>query len=326
MNDQSNDFHHLPVMAAEIVAAFATVPAGTVLDATLGGGGHAEQLLAAYPDLRILGLDRDESALAAATQRLARFGDRVQTVHVRFDHLHDAMNAARVEILSGALFDLGVSSPQLDRIERGFSYRQDARLDMRMDLSESWSAGDVVNGYSENELIRILRDHGDERFAGRIARAIVSHRPIESTVQLANVIVSAIPAAARRTGGHPAKRSFQAIRIEVNRELEILPSAIDAAIAATGVGGRIAVLSYHSGEDRIVKDRFRLAETGNCDCPPGLPCVCGAVRTVRIVRGIAKRPSAAEAATNRRAGSARLRVVERIVDITNTENPGAGVR
>ncbi len=326
MNDQSNDFHHLPVMAAEIVAAFATVPAGTVLDATLGGGGHAEQLLAAHPDLRILGLDRDESALAAATQRLARFGDRVQTVHVRFDHLHDAMNAARIDILSGALFDLGVSSPQLDRIERGFSYRQDARLDMRMDLSESWSAGDVVNGYSENELARILREHGDERFAGRIARAIVSHRPIESTVQLANVIVSAIPAAARRTGGHPAKRSFQAIRIEVNRELEILPSAIDAAIAATGVGGRIAVLSYHSGEDRIVKDRFREAETGNCECPPGLPCVCGAVRTVRIVRGIAKRPSAAEAASNRRAASARLRVVERIVDEAGTEFPGAGVR
>lgn len=313
-NDDSADFHHLPVMAHEIVALFGSVPRGVVLDATLGGGGHAEMLLEAHPHLSILGLDRDPSALAAAAQRLARFGDRIHTVHCRFDHLHAAMNAAHVEMLSGALFDLGVSSPQLDHVERGFSYRHDAPLDMRMDPTEPWSAADVVNGYTEQELSRVLFEYGDERFAPRIARVIVAHRPIESTSELAEIIVSAIPAAARRKGGHPAKRSFQAIRIAVNRELEVLPVAIDAAIAATAVGGRIAVLSYHSGEDRIVKERFRSAETGDCTCPNDLPCVCGAVRTVRLVRRIPRTPSASEIADNRRAGSARLRVVERIAE------------
>jgi len=305
-------FHHLPVMAREIVAVFATVPAGFILDATLGGGGHAELLLEAYPHLNVLGLDRDPAALAAASSRLARFGDRLITVHSRFDHLQSAMKSAKVPQLSGALFDLGVSSPQLDNAERGFSYRHDAPLDMRMDRSEAWSASDVVNGYSEQELTRILRENGDERFAPRVARAIVAARPIESTAELAGIVTAAIPAASRRKGGHPAKRSFQAIRIEVNRELEVLPHALDAAIAATGTGGRIAVLSYHSGEDRIVKDRFRSAETGDCVCPPGLPCVCGAVRLVRIVRRVPKAPTQSEIADNRRAASARLRVVERI--------------
>lgn len=299
-------------MADEIVTVFATVPPGPILDATLGGGGHSELLLEAYPHLSVLGIDRDETALAAASQRLARFGDRFTAVHSRFDHLRTAMSTAHITELSGALFDLGVSSPQLDRVERGFSYRHDAPLDMRMDLSQSWSGADVVNGYTEGELIRVLQENGDERFAPRIARAIIAHRPIESTAELAGIIVEAIPAAARRTGGHPAKRSFQAIRIEVNRELEILPAALDAAILATVPGGRVAVLSYHSGEDRIVKDRFRSAETGDCVCPPNLPCVCGAVRTVRIVRRVPKTPTAAEIAVNRRASSARLRVVERL--------------
>jgi len=302
-------------MAAEIVAVFATVPAGIVLDATLGGGGHSELILDAYPSLGVLGIDQDESALAAAARRLARFGDRFTAVHSRFDHLRTAMNAARIDHLSGALFDLGVSSPQLDRAERGFSYRLDAPLDMRMDTSQAWSGDDVVNGYTEAELTRVLHDNGDERFAARIAKAIVANRPIESTAVLAGIIVAAIPAAARRTGGHPAKRSFQAIRIEVNRELEILPDAIDAAIGATVVGGRIAVLSYHSGEDRIVKERFRSAETGDCVCPPNLPCVCGALRTVRVVRRVPRTPTAEEVAGNRRAASARLRVVEKITPI-----------
>ena len=305
-------FHHQPVMASEIVAVFATVPAGIILDATLGGGGHSELILDAYPSLGILGIDRDETALAAATQRLARFGDRFTAVHSRFDHLRTAMNAARIDHLSGALFDLGVSSPQLDRADRGFSYRLDAPLDMRMDTSQAWSGDDVVNGYTEAELTRVLFENGDERFAPRIARAIIANRPIESTAVLAGIIVAAIPAAARRTGGHPAKRSFQAIRIEVNRELEILPDAIDEAIGATVVGGRIAVLSYHSGEDRIVKERFRSAETGDCICPPNLPCVCGALRTVRVVRRVPRTPTTEEVAGNRRAASARLRVVERI--------------
>ena len=305
-------FHHQPVMAREIVEVFATVPAGVVLDATLGGGGHAEMILDTYPHLSILGIDRDLSALAAATERLARFGDRLQTVHCRFDHLVTAMNTTQISTLSGALFDLGVSSPQLDHAERGFSYRHDAPLDMRMDSSEPWSATDVVNGFSEQELSRVLSEFGDERFAPRIARAIIAHRPIESTADLAEIIVAAIPAAARRKGGHPAKRSFQAIRIAVNRELEILPGAIDAAIGATGLGGRIAVLSYHSGEDRIVKERFRSAQTGDCTCPAGLPCVCGAIRTVRLVRRVPRTPSDAEVRDNRRAASARLRVVEKI--------------
>jgi 16S rRNA (cytosine1402-N4)-methyltransferase len=183
---------------------------------------------------------------------------------------------------------------------------------MRMDTGAAWSAEDVVNGYSETELERVIRQHGDERFARRIARAIVAARPIESTTRLAEVVTSAIPAPARRTGGHPAKRTFQAIRIEVNGELEALPVALDKAIEALVPGGRVAVLSYHSGEDRIVKDRIRQAETGGCECPPELPCVCGAVQTVRVVRRVAKRPSANEQDTNPRARSARLRVAEKL--------------
>ena len=181
---------------------------------------------------------------------------------------------------------------------------------MRMDTSATWSAADVVNGYDAAELARVLRAYGDERFATRIARAIVAARPVQSTVELAGIVTAAIPAAARRTGGHPAKRTFQAIRVEVNGELEVLPAALDAAIELTAPGGRIAVLSYHSGEDRIVKERFRQA-TGACDCPPGLPCSCGAVRTVRLVRA-PRRPSAEESGSNPRASSARLRVAERV--------------
>jgi 16S rRNA (cytosine1402-N4)-methyltransferase len=319
-------FDHRPVMLDEIVDVFAAVPAGVVVDATLGAGGHTAALLERRADLSIVGIDRDEQALAAASARLQRFGDRFHPVHARFDDLPEIMHTdqiprpdidaelsevLRADGLSGALFDLGVSSPQLDRGERGFSYRQDGPLDMRMDQSAPWSAADVVNGYDVEELTRIIRRFGDERFAARIARAIVAARPIESTVELATIVTSAIPAAARRTGGHPAKRTFQAIRIEVNGELDALPVALDAAIESTRPGGRIAVLSYHSGEDRIVKERFRVA-TGVCDCPPDLPCVCGAVQTVRLVRGVPKRPSAAEQASNPRATSARLRVAERV--------------
>ncbi|MET0144304.1 MAG: 16S rRNA (cytosine(1402)-N(4))-methyltransferase RsmH [Ilumatobacteraceae bacterium] len=337
MRAVTDPFEHRPVMLDEIVAVFATVPAGVVLDATLGAGGHTEAILTSRPDLSVIGIDRDEEALAAATSRLAPFGDRFRAVHARFDDLHLIMSTDQIprptidpELeraieadpgagpdgpprLSGALFDLGVSSPQLDRAERGFSYRQDGPLDMRMDRSTPWSASDVVNGYDVDELTRVIRRYGDERFASRIARAIVAARPIETTAELAAVVVDAIPAPARRTGGHPATRTFQAIRIEVNAELDALPTALDAAIEATMPGGRIAVLSYHSGEDRIVKEHFRIA-TGACDCPPGLPCVCGAVQTVRLVRRIPKRPSVEERDGNRRAASARLRVAERVAD------------
>jgi 16S rRNA (cytosine1402-N4)-methyltransferase len=307
----SEPFHHVPVMAVEVIKLFRSVPAGVLVDATLGGAGHARLLLEARPDCTLVGIDRDLDALAAAASVLAPFGDRVVLRHARFDALPTIMSDLRLPPVSGVLFDLGVSSPQLDRVERGFSYRAAGPLDMRMDASSAWTAADVVNGYDEGRLADVLRRHGDERFAGRIAKAIVAARPFETTAELAEVVREAIPAPARRRGGHPAKRTFQAIRIEVNRELEVLPGAIDAAIDATAPGGVVAVLSYHSGEDRIVKERFREHVTGGCHCPAGLPCVCDAVQTVRLVR-VAKSPSAAELEANPRAESAHLRAVEKL--------------
>jgi len=305
------DFIHIPVMADRIVEIFRPVPTGVLVDATVGGGGHARLLLEARPDLRLVGIDRDPAALAAAAEVLAPFGDRVTLRHARFDDLETVMTDVQPPV-SGVLFDLGVSSPQLDRGERGFSYRHDGPLDMRMNPSDQWTAADIVNGYPEVELVRMLQEHGDERFAIRIAAAIVASRPIETTAQLAAIVRDAIPAAARRRGGHPARRTFQAIRIEVNRELDILPTAIDAALELTAPRGRVAVLSYHSGEDRIVKERFRHAVTGGCTCPPGLPCVCDAVQTVRLLRPGAWKPTAAEVQANPRAESARLRAVEKL--------------
>ena len=310
-NSEASDFTHAPVMVDEITAIFSTVPSGTVVDATLGGGGHTAALLDSRDDLDVLGIDQDADALDAATALLSSYGHRVRTSQRRFDEFDEALADHDVDQISGALFDLGVSSPQLDRGDRGFSYRHDGPLDMRMDADQSWSADDVVNGYSESDLARIIKRYGDERFASRIARAICAARPIQTTTELAAVVTTAIPAAARRTGGHPAKRTFQAIRIEVNDELGVLPDALDQAVQATRPGGRIAVLSYHSGEDRIVKDRFAVA-AGACACPDDLPCVCGAIQTVRIVRGLPKRASDDERQRNRRAASARLRVVERI--------------
>jgi 16S rRNA (cytosine1402-N4)-methyltransferase len=306
-------FAHLPVMAGEIVALFAPVPPGWVIDATLGGAGHAIALLEAHPHLNVLGIDQDPSALRAAADRLAPFGDRARTVRARFDALAAVVEAAIPrEPVTGVLFDLGVSSPQLDRAERGFSYRHAAPLDMRMDPDAPLSAADVVNGYPEARLAAVLRDLGDERFAGRIARAVVAARPVATTTELADIVRDAIPAPARRTGGHPAKRTFQAIRIEVNDELAILPASIDSAVAQLSPGGRIAVLAYHSGEDRIVKARLRSAATGDCTCPPGLPCVCGAERTVRLLKQGAWKPTAAEIEANPRSESARLRAAEKL--------------
>jgi 16S rRNA (cytosine1402-N4)-methyltransferase len=299
-------------MVDEIVDTLRPVPPGWVVDATVGGGGHAAAILRALPHVSLLGLDRDGDAVAAAAAALEPFGSRVQLYRVRFDALGDVMEAAQVEQLSGAVFDLGVSSPQLDRADRGFSYRGDAPLDMRMDRRQERSAADVVNGAGEAELGWILRTFGDERYANRIAKAIVAARPIATTGRLAEVVRDAIPAPARRRGGHPAKRTFQAIRIEVNGELEALPAALDTVIDRMAPGGRCAVLSYHSGEDRIVKDRFRTAATGGCTCPPGLPCTCGAVPSVRELRPLKRRPSAAEIAENRRAESAVLRAVEKL--------------
>jgi 16S rRNA (cytosine1402-N4)-methyltransferase len=305
-------FRHQPVMGRQVAALFADVPAGVIVDATLGGGGHAALILETRPDVHILGLDRDQSALAAAQVNLARFGNRVTMRHVRFDLLGTVMTELDIADLSGALFDLGVSSPQLDWAERGFSYRHDGPLDMRMDQTHGRSAADIVNGSSIHELADLLRDYSDERFASRIARAIVAARPITSTTRLADVVREAIPAPARRTGGHPAKRTFQALRIAVNGELDVLPVALGATIAALKPGGRVLAIAYHSGEDRIVKHCFRQAATGGCTCPPGLPCGCGAVRTVRLIKQGSIRPSSEEIAENPRAESARLRAAEKL--------------
>ena len=303
------EFRHEPVMEHEIVEVFSTVPAGHVLDATLGGAGHTTALLESRDDLSVVGVDRDDDALTVSRARLARFEDRVSLHHRRFDEIETAMDEAGVEQLSGALFDLGVSSYQFDAGERGFSYRVDAPLDMRMDASGGVTAADIVNTWPEAEIVRILRDNADERFALRIARAVIAARPIATTVELAEVVAGAIPAPARRRGGHPAKRTFQALRIAVNSELEILPDALDTAIRNTKSGGRVAVLSYHSGEDRIVKERFRHHTTGGCTCPATLPCVCGATPSVRLVR-VSSKPSAVEMDRNPRSTSARLRVAE----------------
>jgi 16S rRNA (cytosine1402-N4)-methyltransferase len=299
-------------MATEIVEVFASVPDGVVLDGTVGGAGHARALLDAHRGLRLVGLDRDPDAATAAAEALAPYGRRATVVRSRFDDFGRVLDGLDVTVLSGALLDLGVSSPQLDRAERGFSYRGDGPLDMRMDPTAGPSAADVVNGWSARDLADLFAENGEGRFARRIAGALVAARPITTTVHLAEVVRTAIPAATRRTGGHPARRVFQALRIAVNEELVRLPGTLDAMIDRLAPGGRLAVLAYHSGEDRIVKDRFRHASTGGCVCPPGLPCVCGATPSVRLLTRGARRPAAGEIDRNRRAESARLRVAERL--------------
>lgn len=303
-------------MVDEIVECFATVPAGVVVDATFGLGGHSKAILKAHPSLQILGLDQDAFAVANAQKMIVEdpsvYG-RLTIRRARFDSLTQVLAELSIDQISGALFDLGVSSPQLDIAERGFSYRNDGPLDMRMDQRGEVSAADVVNTYEESELAHLIASNADERFARRIARAIVAARPINTTIHLAEIIVSAIPAPARRTGGHPAKRTFQAIRIEVNKELEILAQALQTAIDATKVGGRVAVLTYHSGENRIVKQVFRSAENDTDEPIIGSPFVHESQlgqRRGRRVR-ISQHPSDKEQSENRRAKSARLRVIEK---------------
>jgi 16S rRNA (cytosine1402-N4)-methyltransferase len=262
--------------------------------------------------------------LAAAATTLGAFGSRVRLRNARFDRLSEVMREEGIDTVSGVLFDLGVSSPQLDRPARGFSYRHPGPLDMRMDRSQPLSAAVVVNTYDEDRLTQILETNGDERFARRIARAIVAARPLESTTELADVVRSAIPAPARRRGGHPARRTFQALRIEVNDELTVLQDALSQAIDALAPRGRCVVLAYHSGEDRIVKATFREAETGGCTCPPNLPCTCGATPRVRLLKRGTWKPSAAEVAHNPRAESARLRAVERLTSEPAVSGQGAG--
>lgn len=320
MSDDAAPFVHVPVMVDRVVDILAAVPDGLFVDATVGGGGHADAVLRAHSGLRLLGLDRDEAAIVAASRRLAPFGDRVEIVRSGFDQLERLVNERSADPTtsttgaSAVLFDLGVSSPQLDDAERGFSYRSGAPLDMRMDRRQAFSAMDVVNDYPFTQLARVIRTYGEERFAGKIARAVVDARPIQNTAHLAEVVRAAIPAATRRSGGHPAKRTFQAVRMEVNRELDQLAEALDGAVSVLVPGGRMAVMSYHSLEDRMVKQHLRDAETGGCVCPPGLPCACGAVPTVRLLKRGAWTATDAETAANRRAGSVRLRAVERIAE------------
>ena len=309
--DGDPQFAHRPVMLDEVVATFAPVPAGTVIDATLGGGGHAAALLTAHRHLQVVGIDQDADARRAAGARLEPFGSRARIVAARFDALAEVAASIDGPVV-GVLFDLGVSSHQLDTAERGFSYRLDAPLDMRMDTSRPLDAATVVNTYDVAALTSLLRTYGDERYASRIAAAIVAARPVRTTGELADLVRASIPAPARRTGGNPAKRTFQAIRIEVNDEFGALRTALDASLDVVAVGGRVAVLSYHSGEDRIVKQAFRSAETGDCTCRADLPCACGAMRRVRLVSRGGRTPSSEELAQNRRAESARLRVAERI--------------
>lgn len=312
MSASTCEFEHVSVMVDEVVSVLSEIPPGVIVDATLGGGGHAEALLAAGNEVAILGLDRDEAALAAAGTRLASHGDRVTLRHTRFDGITEAVRSIGVERISGCLFDLGVSSPQLDHADRGFSFRNDGPLDMRMDQSRGITAADVVNGADVHELISILRRNGDERHAPRIARALVSARPITSTAQLAEIVRDAIPAAARRTGGHPARKTFQAIRIEVNGELEILEDALRQTLALLAPAGRCAVLAYHSGEDRIVKRVFRDAAGEGPRPRPDLPAPPGSEATVSLLWRGAQKPSKLEVERNPRAQAARFRAVQKL--------------
>ena len=303
--------YHVPVMCREIVAVLAEVPEGVVVDATVGGGGHAEALLARAPHLRLVGLDRDPDALRAAAERLASYGDRVVLRHARFDALSDVLDEIGQPRISACLFDLGVSSAQLDRPERGFSYRLDGPLDMRMDPTTGVTAADIVNHADEGTLASILRRNADERQCRRIAAAIVARRPLATTAQLARVVAEAVPAPARRRV-HPARRTFQALRIEVNGELEILEAALTTGIDRLAGSGRCAVLSYHSGEDRIVKSVFRRSAGESPPPRPGLPPVPGSEATVRLLGRRARTPTESEQAANHRASAARLRAVERL--------------
>ena len=306
------EFPHDPVMLSEVTEVLSDVPDGYVVDATLGGAGHAAALLAANDRLSLVGLDQDQMAIAAAGTRLAPHGDRVTLRHRRFDGITEVVRELGIDRLSGCLFDLGVSSPQLDLADRGFSFRNDGPLDMRMDQRAAVSADDLVNGLDEGALASLLRRHGDEPHARRIARAVVAARPIDSTAQLADIIREAVPAAVRRKGGHPARRSFQAIRIEVNQELEILDDALSQALALLAPEGRCAVLSYHSGEDRIVKRRFRDAAGERPPPRPDLPPPPDYVADVRLLWRGARKPSAEEIERNPRAESARFRAVEKL--------------
>ncbi len=305
---------HVPVMlhrCLELLGpALAQRPA-VVLDATVGLGGHAAALLDAHPALTLIGLDRDPQALAVASHRLAAYAERTHLLHAVYDELPQILQHLGIPRLDGVLFDLGVSSLQLDAAQRGFSYARDAALDMRMDSSTGPTAADVLNGYSQADLTRVLREYGEERFASRIATAVVAQRPLSTTAQLVEIVYQSVPAATRRHGGHPAKRTFQALRIEVNGELAALRSAIPAALGALALGGRLVAMSYHSLEDRIVKRA--LAQLSTSRTPVGLPVELPdhGPQLRALTRG-AERAGPDETETNPRSASVRLRAAQRI--------------
>ncbi len=309
------EFRHRSVLFDECMEQLRLRPDGVYVDGTLGGGGHAAGICSALSQKGyLIGIDRDRDALAAAGERLAPYPCRKELVHSCYASVKEVLAERKVESISGALLDLGVSSFQLDCAARGFSYMQDGPLDMRMDAEASLTAEDVVNGYSEAELARIIRNYGEERWASRIAAFIVKNRkkaPLRSTAQLVEIIKAAVPAAARREGPHPAKRTFQALRIEVNDELGQLSRAVDDFIDVLAPGGRLCIITFHSLEDRIVKEAFQ-RRLHPCTCPPDLPvCVCGKVSDVRKVAGKPIQPSEEELAENPRARSAKLRVIEK---------------
>lgn len=308
-NKTTPNFKHKAVMLDEVLSVVDRIPAGVFIDATVGGASHSEEILARRLDLEIVAIDRDHLALEAARCRLEKFSERVKFFHDSFSSLEKVLNEENISSISGFLFDLGVSSPQLDNAERGFSYRFEGPVDMRMDVSQRNTASHLINSLEQSELQRIIEKNSDERFAARIAASIVKNRPVENTLEFAELIKKAIPAAARRRGGHPAKRTFQAIRMEVNQEMEELISGLSASIERLKSKGCGIVISYHSGEDRKVKELFKQAVTGGCSCPRKLPCVCGAVRK-GVLPHSGKTPSNDEIQKNRRAKSARMRVLE----------------
>ena len=313
----SSNALHVPVMlqrCLDMLAPALAEPGAVVVDCTLGLGGHSEALLRSFPAARLIGLDRDTDALRLAGERLAPYGDRATLVHAVYDELPEVLERLGVPRAQGVLFDLGVSSMQLDEADRGFAYAQDAPLDMRMDQTAGISAAEVLNTYPPGDLVRILRTYGEEKFAKKIVDAVVKERanePFSNSARLVELIREALPQAAKRTGGNPAKRTFQALRIEVNGELSVLERAVPAAVAALAVGGRIAVLSYHSLEDRLVKRVLTAGATNTA--PPGLPVVPERYqpRLKLLTRG-AELPTEAEIAENRRAAPARFRGAERI--------------
>ena len=308
-------FHHVPIMLSEVMELLRPERGGLFVDGTLGGGGHSEGILSRLSYGRLYGIDRDGNAIAAASARLAPFGDKFKAIRGNFFDMKELLMAEGVSGVDGILLDLGVSSHQLDTPERGFSYHEDAPLDMRMDDRAALSAYDVVNGYGVEELAGIIKDYGEERFAFRVANAIVRERekqPINSTVQLAEIIKSAIPAANRREGPHPARRTFQAIRIEVNGELAELGRAIEDAHDLLNPGGILAVITFHSLEDRIVKQAFKKFENP-CTCDPRAPmCTCGKVPTAKILTKKPLVPSDKELEINPRSRSSKLRVIQKL--------------